>query len=230
MNEDIKMTMTIANTKALDGAMRIFDMCERDDRNWGIQDTDPVIAGGAVRDMLLQRPIKDVDVFIPIYPAMLLPVALGLIRTIENNGYGYVSEKGLYPRSEYSHLGYAGRPELLGHIPAKLDTGDGYSSVDFVFIDRRVAYKAEDIVRTFDSNLCQAWVTRSNGRWAPRTTPEFTAGVLMKELRFYGHIPSRIGHVVRMVDKFPNYSLVIEDESLRAQYESWSQDQERDAV
>ena len=114
--------------------------------------TEALIAGGAVRDTLLGRPIKDVDVWVRgAFPAALIPwiesvVAEGDFVSVRKVCAGdYIKHFG----SEKMHVGRV--------LEVMVDHRYG-GDVMFNIIEMVGATSWEDVVNHFDFGVCRAWL------------------------------------------------------------------------
>jgi len=154
---------------------------------------DAVLAGGAARDTLLGKPIKDYDIFIPIHRGGVQRVLahIGCIVGRELSGE-LITPQG----TEYKY----GRPEVLAVLKI--------ANLDVVLYDELVGRSPDQIVRTFDCGLSQAWFDKV-GR--VRTTDTFD---YCRDTRrnYFRELNSQ--RVSRLARKFPEWEMVLFNSAL----------------
>jgi len=150
--------------------------------------SEAVLAGGSARDTLLGKPIKDYDIFMPIHRGDLQRVfaQVGCIVGRELSGH-LITHHG----TEYQY----GRPEVLAVLKI--------ANLDVVLYDDRVGRTPDQIVRTFDCGLSQAWFDRV-GR--VRTTDTFDYCRDTRRNYFRGMREERVR---RLAHKFPEWEMVL---------------------
>lgn len=118
------------------------------------------IAGGAARDIHLNRKPKDWDIFVPckredvggIVDKLNAHWGKGVFRKPAHSYGGSKSAHG-YGGDKSAH-GYGGR--MREEVLSVLKSTCG--SVDIVFVDARFGTRAEDVVSKFDSSLALCWL------------------------------------------------------------------------
>lgn len=140
---------------------------------------DCIIAGGAIRDMLLDKPISDVDIF---YEGSLNQSKLLEFFTWNSIDVPDVEE---YENDGTWSLTY-------GNMKCK------YSGMKVQFINVQNVYEHID---TFGCNISKVWYHATNGLML---THEFMDGVMYKTLDFEGC--TREKYAEKIIAKYPEYA------------------------
>lgn len=167
----------------------------------------PVIAGGGPRDTLLDKPVKDYDIFWPIHRPWLVAAVANLVPRLSE----WHSPRPNIDRA-YGLNGYL-RPEMLGvlNLPG--------SDIDIIFFDARYGTTPHEIVSTFDTSICRCWFERYEDYLLNvRGTNDFWKSTQDRHIWTYPGIQTRVSHLRRIMRKFHGYKLQIVDPDLAAQY------------
>lgn len=178
----------------------------------------PVIAGGAPRDLLLNREPRDFDIFLPVARPWLVGATVEIVNALRDV-YALSVDSNL--QRDYGLNSYC-RPEMLGVITLPR------SCVDIVLFDAAHGTTGAQIASTFDASICRAYVELSD-LWdfdggesgTVRTLPDFDRSVAERTIWTYAHIPTRPSHLYRLAKKFPEYRLEITDPKLQAAYSEY---------
>lgn len=210
------MKRLIQADERLTNALRIVDLLAgpKEVRDSIVLDLEPVIAGGAPRDLVLDQPVKDFDIFLPIPKPFMLDVALWIVDRVKScEGHRAVPNTG---NRDYS-ADYCGRPEMLAALTIEaLD-------VDIVLFDKAAASTPEGIVNTFDNSLSRCWLEVNDWDvghgvagtdYIVRGTFDFARSVRERIIWTYPHIPTRPAHLARVARKFDDYHMVFCDPEL----------------
>lgn len=140
------------------------------------QFVEPVVAGGAIRDMLLDKPVKDIDIF---YKGNLPDSVVKQLFTIEakyDKAYEESTFKVFYSKVFYNNV----------KLPIQLiETKEDPRSI---------------IIDDFGVNLSKVWLTRA-GLVIPN---EFLLDASLKILTFKPNCKQ--SYVERIIDKYPEYT------------------------
>ena len=140
------------------------------------QFVEPVVAGGAIRDMLLDKPVKDIDIF---YKGTLPDSVVKQLFTVEtkyNDNYEEDTFKVRYTKVFYNDV----------TLPIQLiETKEDPRSI---------------IIDDFGVNLSKVWLTRA-GLVIPN---EFLLDASLKILTFKPNCKQ--SYVERIIDKYPEYT------------------------
>jgi len=152
-----------------------------------------VLAGGAARDTILGKPIKDYDIFMPIHRENLQQVfaQVGCIVGRELSGHLITHHS-----AEYQYE----RPEMLAVLKI--------ANLDVILYDDCAGRSPEQVVRTFDCGLSQAWFDKG-GR--VRTTNTFD---YCRDTRRNYFRELREERVKRLASKFPDWEMVLFNHAL----------------
>lgn len=163
---------------------------------WMREDTgaEAYIAGGAVRDWLLDAPIKDVDVWV-----------------LSKHGKvcDWLAAHGgnIYPSSsEGAKAVYETDPGARSYDIVVVCEGS-LVGVQFNLIFVSGADSIEHVVSEFDFGICRAWMSElGNAKY----TPEFSADRHARTLTLlHPHNAARIdARIARLTEKFPGYTVV----------------------
>lgn len=148
---------------------------------------DAFIAGGAVRDLYLNRSVKDVDVWVPVTLSQMQRLAPNEV----HNEYT-VTERGIFKVVK----------TFIKNIPVDIiyhEIPEGLSQRD-----EMIRY----IVGKFDFGLCMIWyadfgIVRSSA---------FDKDYCHKTLTEMNRTRARASRIERIRNKFPNYLLIEEDD------------------
>lgn len=160
-----------------------------------------VIAGGALRDLYHDKPVKDIDIFIPVCCCeenLYADQAFQLdpnFKTIATNVYGQEGNEAMpgfrclyviYRLTQYS-------------IP-----------VELIFI--QAEEDGKNVSSAFDINICQV---EYNGNWVT-TSIAFCLGVETKIITScnVNRADRQEGRIRRMKDKYPEYMVLIPEEDI----------------
>lgn len=141
---------------------------------------DCIVAGGAIRDMLLDKPISDVDIF---YEG-----SLNLNKLLEFFTWGDSSNPTF--EEEYENDGTWSLTH--GNMKCK------YSGMKVQFINVNNVYEHID---TFGCNISKVWYHTTNGLML---TQEFMDGVMYKTLDFEGCTREKYAEKIKA--KYPEYT------------------------
>lgn len=141
---------------------------------------DCIVAGGAIRDMLLDKPISDVDIF---YEG-----SLNQNKLLEFFTWGDNSAESL--QEDYESAGSLWSL-TYGNMKCK------YSGMKVQFINVQNVYEHID---TFGCNISKVWYHDANGLML---TQEFMDGVMYKTLDFEGC--TREKYAEKIIAKYPEY-------------------------
>jgi hypothetical protein len=151
---------------------------------WDSGYQQPCIVGGAVRDTILGRPVKDYDVFV--HHTTDLP-----------DQFWEQAET----RSEYSDL--SEDRELV--VVAR---NNGEIEVEGIPIDILIGPSIEKFIDSFDFGLCKVAYAGTPGRAILLTPDEFIADYTNKTLTLLPSAHNYQAHMERMIEKFPDYKFV----------------------
>lgn len=168
------------------------------------------IAGGAVRDILCKKPVKDLDIFVQVSDWEEDPEAAEeeIAHVVEQLNMLFFS-KG-YSKSEISVAKRTGASYGNSHIEIAevwaWKSGFNDMAVDVVFICHEPSIAVTD---GFDFGICQAWV----GFYGLKTTPAFWKDYNNKTLTYMFNrhkdnekqYKSSQEHLVRLLEKFPGW-------------------------
>lgn len=140
------------------------------------QFVEPVVAGGAIRDMLLNKPVKDIDIF---YKGKLPDSVVKQLFTVEakyDKAYDNSEFQVFYSKVFYNNV----------TLPIQLiETKEDPRSI---------------IIDDFGVNLSKVWLTRA-GLVIPN---EFLLDASLKILTFKPNCKQ--SYVERIIDKYPEYT------------------------
>jgi len=140
------------------------------------QFVEPVVAGGAIRDMLLDKPVKDIDIF---YKGKLPDSVVKQLFTVEakyDKAYDNSEFQVFYSKVFYNNV----------TLPIQLiETKEDPRSI---------------IIDDFGVNLSKVWLTRA-GLVIPN---EFLLDASLKILTFKPNCKQ--SYVERIIDKYPEYT------------------------
>lgn len=173
---------------------------------------EPCICGGAARDIHLGKPVKDYDIFYPVYRPILVDMVACVYEMLSQNREEYGYRMSVNGTDRGYQLNAYCRPEMLGNIHLILPETD----VDIVFFDAEFGTTPQEIVGTFDNSLSKCWI--ADGEL--HLTSEFERSVQKKTIWTYSDVPTRASHIMRVVAKYPDFKLEIPSEKLRAEIEN----------
>lgn len=142
---------------------------------------DCIVAGGAIRDMLLDKPISDVDIF---YEG-----SLDLNKLLEFFTWGSASHTATQEDYETEEDSWS---LTYGNMKCK------FSGMKVQFINVQNVYEHID---TFGCNISKVWYHATNGLML---TQEFMDGVMFKTLDFEGC--TREKYAEKIIAKYPEYA------------------------
>jgi len=165
----------------------------------------PIIAGGAPRDLVLDRPVRDWDIWWPVPRRLVTDAAIAL----HTAGPGWWRFRPNNLDRGYAANGYC-RPEMLAAF--KTEAG---VEVDVILIDKAIAETPAEVVATFDNSLSRIWLepdwdAGAHVHWLP----EFAQSVESRTIWVPAHIPTREAHLARIADKYPDFRMHIADPEL----------------
>jgi hypothetical protein len=166
---------------------------------------EPVIVGGAARDMLFGKAPKDYDIFVPVAKNYLVAASVNLAESLLAHNIRYTVENNT--QAGYALNGYC-RPEMLGVISCPTH------KVDIVFFDQAYGRSPEKIVDTFDNSLSKAWIQLVNNKMIALATTEFQLSAQTKHIETYKNVPTRSGHLLRVLEKYPTFTMSIHQPKL----------------
>lgn len=139
------------------------------------------VSGGFVRDTILNKPIKDIDIFILPTPdnflSLDLPATYGSFRNIGGSG---------------SNI----REDVVG-IQQYLQ-----SKVDIIYLQQE---SPESSCYNFDCSICQCYaVLNDNGELEIRVSKDFMDYVNNNIIYLYSDIQTTDNHINRIRDKYPD--------------------------
>lgn len=176
----------------------------------------PMIAGGAARDLLLGRKVKDFDIFWPIHKPYLIDAVADVAGDLAASWNGFKRNKAW--QRDYELNGYC-RDELLGVLsPTKYP-----AEIDIVFFDAAYGATPEAVVSTFDTSICRCWLELSdyNTIATVKGVSDFWKSIDQRTIWTYPKIQTRPEHLFRLNQKFPDFSLWIVDKGLREAYRDY---------
>ena len=160
-------------------------------------------AGGAVRDIFCNRPVKDFDIFIQTPTSWDDDSCTAgeeieeTITALNRLFYSTATEKGSVSVAEASEItGYGGSDiiNVWGWDHAFNDM-----PLDLVFINKDIE---EHVTQSFDFGLCQAWV----GYAGLRTSQAFKRDYANKTITFTGSTGGNVDdHARRIAAKYPGW-------------------------
>lgn len=106
------------------------------------------IAGGAARDIHLNRNPKDWDIFVPMQRGDIL----GIVAKLSAHWGEGVFRKPVHGYGNSYGYGGGMREEVLSVLKSTC------GSVDIVFVDSRFGKRPQDVVAKFDSSLALCWL------------------------------------------------------------------------
>lgn len=157
-----------------------------------------VLAGGALRDLVTDKPINDLDIFIydPKDTRKCINVGILKLKPVINNCYVPPDErKGRISRAYKSNRS------------ATEKVYKGYE-VNLVYMPEH--FTAEDLIADFDFGICQIAFDGSNVIY----TDAFESDIKNQTLTVISNSHTRKKHTKKMQKKFPEYTLIDDYEKL----------------
>lgn len=167
-----------------------------------IIDPTCIVAGGACRDWLMQKPATDIDIFISSkYEFSNVEIALNQLKKLGFTNAEYA------PYNSLDEQLYRKNPEIAGvinfwHLDLKFQ----------VILCRKGTF---NIVDTFPFGICQAWWKPSTGYSAIRTTKHFDRSLKHKALvRLQEGYGNDDFFVKKIKEKFPDWKYYLSYDKL----------------
>jgi len=184
----------------------------------------PIIAGGGPRDLILDRRVKDFDIFWPVEKPYLVDAVADVARALANAGITYKRHRGF---DRHYKLNIYLRREMLGVL-----SPDNYPTpIDIVFFDADFGKTPHEIVSTFDTSICQCWLdTNEQAFGEVRGTPDFWKSLARREIWTYPNIQTRPSYLSRLAKEFPDFHFWIDDEDLKEAFETYRNSMNYDDV
>lgn len=156
-----------------------------------------IIAGGALRDLILDVPIKDVDIFIPVECFEFDTVAAMFPKKLCRNDDVLNSEPWLHPDHEYGRT--ANKEDTGRNIHVIYQWESETTKYDFIFCSPEAAD-----VNTFDINICQV----SYDGTTINSTEAFLKGTVERHIQVLNvnRTDRNKKRMDRMRTKFPDFT------------------------
>lgn len=156
-----------------------------------------IVGGGAIRDMMLSRSVKDIDVFIPCQPvgvantAEALTAALGRVVSV-SPWCGYIDLADCSTVYEVGH-----EPVLMSELPVQI-------------MELRPGLPTKERVSRFDFGLCQAWFDGTTwGLTEQFRRDAYDQTMTLSFCESEKEFERSMRRFDRLSKKFPEYELVI---------------------
>lgn len=157
----------------------------------------PILGGGALRDTFLGKPVKDLDIFLPMDPVSQDT----LVEFYQVLGYELIPND----RDYLEHLGPSGEVHSVTTLrhPELIE-------LNFIFLDPAREHSLLSVVSRFDFGICQIVAALVAGELAIRTTNAFVQDTLDKTFTLlrpdpHGRSQARFE---RLVVKHPDFTFV----------------------